>query len=53
MAWFYGTYCCGHEGRTDIVGPTKDRERKADWHFSGLCPKCYKKHLMLNIRYLN
>ena len=46
MAWFYGTYCCGHEGRTDIVGPTKDRERKADWHFSGLCPECYKKHLI-------
>lgn len=43
MAWYYGTYSCGHEGRTNIVGPTKDRERKAEWHFSGLCPECYKK----------
>lgn len=45
MAWYYGTYSCGHEGRVDIGGPTKDRQRKADWKFSGLCPECYKKHL--------
>ena len=45
MAWYYGTYSCGHDGRVDIVGPTKDRQRKADWKFSGLCPECYKKHL--------
>lgn len=45
MAWYYGTYICGHEGRTNIVGPSKDRERKADWHFSGFCPECYKKQL--------
>lgn len=43
MAWYYGTYSCEHEGRVNIVGPTKDRERKAEWHFSGLCPECYKK----------
>lgn len=43
MAWYYGTYSCGHEGRTNIVGPTKDRERKIEWHFSGLCPDCHKK----------
>lgn len=45
MAWYYGTYSCGHEGRTNIVGPTKDRERKAEWHFSGMCPECYKKQI--------
>lgn len=45
MAWYYGTYSCGHEGRTNIVGPTKDRERKAEWHFSGMCPECYKKQM--------
>lgn len=45
MAWYYGTYSCGHEGRIDIVGPTKDRQRKADWKFSGLCPECYQKYL--------
>lgn len=43
MAWYYGTYSCGHEGRTNVVGPTKDRGRKVEWHFSGLCPECYKK----------
>lgn len=45
MAWYYGTYSCGHEGRVNIIGPTKDRQRKSDWHFSGLCPECYKKQL--------
>lgn len=45
MSWYYGTYSCGHEGRVGINGPTKDRQRKADFRFSGLCPECYKKHL--------
>lgn len=45
MAWYEGTFSCGHEGRVDIGGPTKDRQRKADWRFSGLCPECYKKYL--------
>lgn len=43
MSQFYGTYSCGHEGTVNIFGPTKDRERKAEWEFSGLCPDCYKK----------
>lgn len=43
MSWYYGTYSCGHEGRVGINGPTKDRQRKADLRFSGLCPECYKK----------
>lgn len=41
--WYSGVYSCGHEGRVNIIGPTKDRDRKAEWHFSGLCPECYKK----------
>lgn len=45
MSWYEGKYSCGHEGRVNIIGPTKDRQRKADWHFSGLCPECYKKQL--------
>lgn len=45
MAWHYGTYSCGHEGRTDITGPTKNRQYIADRRFSGLCPECYEKHL--------
>lgn len=43
MAWYYGTYSCGHEGRVDIGGPQKDRQRKADWYFSGMCPECAQK----------
>ena len=25
MAWYEGTYACGHEGRVNIIGPQKDR----------------------------
>lgn len=41
MAWYYGTYNCGHEGRVNIIGPTKDRQWKADRHFNSLCSDCY------------
>lgn len=43
MAWYYGTYGCGHEGRVNIIGPGKDREWKKERAFSGLCPECYRK----------
>ena len=43
MAWYYGTYSCGHEGRTNIIGPMKHRQWKADAHFRGLCPECFEK----------
>jgi len=49
MAWFYGTFSCGHEGRVNIVGPTKDRQRKADWDFSNLCPNCKEIELKKNL----
>ncbi|WP_297425794.1 hypothetical protein [Clostridium sp.] len=45
MAWYYGTFSCGHEGRVNIIGPTKDRQWKADKRFSGMCEECYLKHL--------
>lgn len=42
MAMYDGTYSCGHEGRTNIIGPGKDRQWKADAHFRGLCPECWE-----------
>jgi hypothetical protein len=45
MAWHYGTFSCGHEGRVNITGPTKNRDWIAEKKFSGLCPECYEKHL--------
>lgn len=46
MAWYYGTYSCGHDGRVNIIGPTKDREWRKERAFEKLCPKCYDKHLI-------
>lgn len=43
MAWYYGTFSCGHEGRVDVIGRVKDRQWKADRRFDGLCPECFKK----------
>lgn len=45
MAWYYGTFSCGHEGRVGIIGPTKDRQRKADYRFNSICEECYKARL--------
>lgn len=45
MAWYYGTFSCGHEGRVNIIGPGKDREWKKERAFGELCPECYKKWL--------
>lgn len=45
MAWYNGKYSCGHEGRVNIVGPTKDRQWKVDRHFEKMCPACWEKHL--------
>lgn len=43
MAWYYGTYSCGHEGRINLIGPSKTREWKKEREFSGLCPECNEK----------
>lgn len=45
MAWYYGTFSCGHEGRVNVIGPQRDRQWKIDRKFGGLCEDCYKKHL--------
>lgn len=45
MAWYYGIFSCGHEGRVNIIGPTKDREWKKERVFEKLCPECYEKYL--------
>jgi len=45
MAWYYGTYSCGHEGRVNIIGPVKDRQWKADREFEKICPECWQKHV--------
>jgi len=49
MAWYDGTYSCGHEGRTNIVGPTKNRDWIREKRFSGLCPECYEKNRLEKI----
>lgn len=41
MAWHYGTFACGHDGRVNIIGPMKHRVWKAERAFSRLCPSCY------------
>lgn len=46
MAWYYGTYCCGHEGRTNIVGPLKNREWIKENHFEKVCPECWEKKIL-------
>lgn len=28
MAWYEGTFSCGHEGRVNIIGPNKDCQWK-------------------------
>lgn len=42
MAWYYGTYRCGHEGRVNVIGPGKNRQWKIDRHFENLCPECWE-----------
>lgn len=45
MAWYYGTFACGHEGRTNVVGPVKNRQWIADRRFEKLCEDCWEEHL--------
>lgn len=45
MAWYYGTYSCGHEGRVNIIGPGKFRQYKAGREFEKVCPDCFEKQL--------
>lgn len=43
MAWYYGTYSCGHEGRVNVIGKQSDRQWKIDRHFEGICELCKEK----------
>lgn len=42
MSKFNITHSCGHEVEHQLFGPTKDRERKADWLAGTLCTACWK-----------
>ena len=35
-------YSCGHEATVNLFGPSRDRERKAEWLRTVLCPECQK-----------
>lgn len=49
MSHYEGTYACGHSGRENITGPTKNREWIAERRFSGLCPECAEKERLKKI----
>jgi len=53
MAWYDGTYSCGHEGCVNIIGPTKNREWIRERKFSELCPECCKKERAAEIERVN
>ena len=43
MAWYNGTFSCGHEGRVNIIGKMSERQWKIDKYFSGVCEECKKR----------
>lgn len=43
MAWYNGTFSCGHEDRVNIIGKMSERQWKIDKYFSGVCEECKKK----------
>lgn len=45
MAWYHITYACGHDDRVQIYGTNAhgERERKAEWYGTILCPECERK----------
>ena len=45
MAWYYGTFSCGCEGRVNICGPVKNRQWIADRKFESCCESCFEKRL--------
>lgn len=40
---YHGKFACGHEGDIDIIGPSRDREWKANYAFAYSCPECRRK----------
>lgn len=53
MAWYTGTYSCGHEGRINVIGPGKDRQWKVDRNFSNKCPECEEIDRLKRIEEIN
>lgn len=45
MAWYYGTYSCGHEGRVNVIGKNSERQYKIDRHFAYICEECKAKQM--------
>lgn len=48
MAWYNGTFKCGHEGTVEISSRIKssEREKYAEYKFAAMvCPDCYKKQM--------
>lgn len=44
MAWHEIMHKCGHSGRRQITGPTRDRDRKATWYGENhVCENCYRR----------
>lgn len=43
MAWYYGVFACGHEGRVGVIGPLKNRPWKIEQALGKKCPDCYEK----------
>ncbi|BFH18248.1 hypothetical protein J6TS7_20660 [Paenibacillus dendritiformis] len=43
MAWYYGTYSCGHDGRVNVIGKVKDRAWRTEKEFEKVCPDCWVK----------
>lgn len=38
--WYDLTYACGHNGREQLVGPYKDREKRLEYLRTCMCPEC-------------
>jgi hypothetical protein len=49
MAWYYGEFRCGHEGRVNIIGPVKNRQYIADGKFDNLCEECAKEAFLRKV----
>jgi len=50
VAWHDGEYACGHKGRVQIYGPSKDREWKQRYEFAKKCPDCREKDFAEKIK---
>ena len=43
MAWYNGTFSCGHKGSVNVVGKHSERQWKIDKYFEGICEECKTK----------